>query len=379
MSRKLNLVTFNHADDRYIEDFIRMLCELGLRHDYEFELSDQLKSNSVNLIIDEFTGLMSNERISNFRSENPSARIIVLVTEFVTEWFGSQTFNGFGGMIESYLDRMLKIAIARYRPDLIGLKPKDILAIFAFAPLVIPLLLKFIREMVFGGWRGLKKSIWQRAYLVLRYAGFKKMHNVFDGFLVVHAAQIPQYSAAFPGLKSFGQIYPEINLQDLGDFCGEHRPRQFEISGSITGYRRWWINSINFNLKIYGIRREFKPCVSRSFDGDSTGYSVRPAFSLHPPQTASWPYCSPLRIYRSIVVDRTVPFSTRAYNQHPIENFCVQFEGLKTFKEFSIDGNGFSRYKDNLFLISEDYLAKIRTSNQSALKNVFLGSSGEAT
>lgn len=58
--------------------------------------------------------------------------------------------------------------------------------------------------------------------------------------------------------------------------------------------------------------------------------TVRAAFSLHPPQTMNWKYSSPTRLFRALDQDGNIPVLTHYFNQHPIEDVCLVYEGNQT-------------------------------------------------
>jgi len=63
---------------------------------------------------------------------------------------------------------------------------------------------------------------------------------------------------------------------------------------------------------------------------------------LHPPQTKKWPYCSPTRIFRALIVDHNLPVLTKNFRQNPIEDVCFFMEGdrsIMTLYEMYKDRN----------------------------------------
>ena len=95
--------------------------------------------------------------------------------------------------------------------------------------------------------------------------------------------------------------------------------------------RQKWIERINQQLISLGLQNVFGNCMSLPFSLLASDKPVnRGAYSLHPPQTRTWPYCSPTRIFRALSVDHNLPVLTHHFHQNPIEDVCFVFENQKS-------------------------------------------------
>jgi hypothetical protein len=135
-------------------------------------------------------------------------------------------------------------------------------------------------------------------------------------------------------LQYFGVVYPEFEEREVHDLLMVTKKLFIEVTGSVTRYRRKWIRRINQQLISLGLRNVFGPCVSLPFSLLASDKPVdRGAYSLHPPQTRNWPYCSPTRIFRALSVDHNLPVLTHHFHQNPIEDLCFVLENQKSIVE----------------------------------------------
>jgi len=106
----------------------------------------------------------------------------------------------------------------------------------------------------------------------------------------------------------------------------------FNISGTITRYRKLWAKHIDLIILFFGLRNVIKQTSipqTNIYESDNSNY----AFSLHPPQSLHWKYSSPVRIYRAISFDNNIPLITKNFHQHPIENIAVSYNGIESLSE----------------------------------------------
>ena len=65
-------------------------------------------------------------------------------------------------------------------------------------------------------------------------------------------------------------------------------------------------------------------------------------FSFHPLQTTDWKFSSPVRIYRCLTVDFSLPIVEKIFNDHRIESLCLQLDYDEIYyqtKEYFINEN----------------------------------------
>jgi hypothetical protein len=133
-----------------------------------------------------------------------------------------------------------------------------------------------------------------------------------------------------------------------------------EMTGSITKYRRKQVRRIDRAILSLGMHQVFGRCKVFPFATlQSKARRERGAYSLHPPQTMNWRYCSPTRIFRALSDEYSLPVLTRHHGQHPIEDVCFVMKN-----KYSIV-NLYEMYHDRMLLI--DFVAnRLKTYNEVA-------------
>ena len=135
-------------------------------------------------------------------------------------------------------------------------------------------------------------------------------------------------------LHYLGVLYPELDEREVLSTLMVDKKPFIELTGSITAYRQKWIERINRRLISLGMSKIFGHCMAFPFSQLESDRPVdRGAFSLHPPQTRTWPYCSPTRIYRALTVDHNLPVLTHHFHQNPIEDVCLVYEGGRSLAD----------------------------------------------
>jgi hypothetical protein len=170
----------------------------------------------------------------------------------------------------------------------------------------------------------------------MRYLGLKACLRHADAVITSHERIIDGVSLAPDArpLQHIGVLYPEFDERAVLDRLMQGKKLFMEITGTISRYRQRWIEQINQQLIALGMHNAFGYCVSISFSQLSPGKRIdRGAYSLHPPQTRSWSYSSPTRIFRALAVDNNLPVLTHHFHQSPIEDVCFLHEGQQSIVE----------------------------------------------
>jgi hypothetical protein len=314
----------------------------SLSESFTVKLSRELKGNSVNIIIDEFSGLFDISAIKKTKELFPNTKIVIAATEFTTpvSVFGVElmnTFNFFGSLRD-------------WRTLMVG----------ALLP-------------VFGG---------MPSYMRLRYLGFVRALQYCDLLTVIHPQIMP---TAKKLADQFGAhlgepllVYPQIGeLSSVQLNRLWNLPVGFTMTGTQTRYRNRIARDlvrkftrVGWFAPVYK-QLAFETTSSASADesvaSDSLGglaeyHSISPdyLFNINPPQTKNWRYSSPMRILRAILLGQ-IPVVTKKFHDHLLEGVAMQWDGkLETAVEL-----GARQLLDRrLWLI--DYMRSLEAYDQQA-------------
>lgn len=335
---KINLFVGNHGKTEGIEDYLTSFEYMFTQRGYDFTISEKLQEGAINLVIDEFTNFATNKYIANFVSRRHDAPVVYVLTEFIEKRGLVRSFNHFGGMGNSALLALANLFLRRMRTDFRPAGLGDYLLFGIYLPVlalqIIPLSLDYLHKGRKGwgaAWKTVKRKYFHRfLYMHGRYLGFEAMIGYADAAMMCHPGIGEGYALMQRERKdmppSLGVFLQEFSPEGIDASMLQDKKRCIEMTGSITSYRHSEKNRINRQIKLLGMSYLLGDVISFGF-GDKKPEGPRAAFSIHPPQTAGWPYCSPTRLYRSLVVDHNIPILTKRYGQHPIEDVCLLFNG----------------------------------------------------
>ena len=83
MPKQIFIAYGNHATSLGIREIVHSLLS-SLKSDFSIELTRELKSNCVNILIDEFSHPFDVAAIKKTKELYPKTRIVIAATEFVT-------------------------------------------------------------------------------------------------------------------------------------------------------------------------------------------------------------------------------------------------------------------------------------------------------
>jgi hypothetical protein len=344
---RLNLYVGNHGKPDGIEDYVTLITKLMEQRGISVTVSSSLDPDAVNIVIDEFTNYVENHRMAAFKKAHPRAKIIFILTEFVVRKWGLESFNHFGGPTEAAVIALFDVYLRRVRDDFGSAGLTSVLKLLLYSPLLGFQFLLDTAQWV------LKRAAGRRApsgvarflsrnqrtvYFHMRYLGLKAFLRYADAIITSHEGIAGGLSGKFGShgktLRCLGVLYPELEERDVIDNLMVGKKLFMEITGSVTRYRQRWIDRLNRQLTALGLHNVFGSCLSLPFSVLASNKLVdRGAYSLHPPQTATWPYSSPTRIFRALSVDYNLPILTRHYHQNPIEDVCFVLENKMSMVE----------------------------------------------
>ena len=91
----INIYTGNQQGNLMADDTINILRKMFSKEGCDCVVSSELKTESINLIIDEFSNLKRSQKIVKFKEKHPSSLIILVGTEFIERRFFVRKFNFF--------------------------------------------------------------------------------------------------------------------------------------------------------------------------------------------------------------------------------------------------------------------------------------------
>ena len=343
----LNLYVGNHGKLDGIEDYIALIINLMAKRGVQVRVSATYDPHAVNLVIDEFTNYVENHRLATFKKTYPRSKIVFILTEFAVRNWGVKSFNHFGGPFDAAAIALFDVYLRFVRDDFGRATMGRMLKLVLYSPLLalqmLPDSLRFALGKLTGrrtSHRGVRylRTHYRTIYFHMRYLGLKAYLPYADAIIASHERIIDGFSretgADGKPLPYFGVLYPELEERNVLDRLMVSKKLFIEITGSVTRYRQNWIERINRQLISLGLQNAFGSCMSLPFSLLASDKPVdRGAYSLHPPQTRTWPYCSPTRIFRALAVDHNLPVLTHHFHQNPIEDVCFVFENQKSTVE----------------------------------------------
>ena len=108
----INIYTGNHPGTLMVDDTVNILCKMLSKKGCDCKVSTELKTESINLIIDEFSSLERSQKIVKFKEKHPASLIILVETEFIERRFFVRRFNFFeGGILDALMTIQLRISV----------------------------------------------------------------------------------------------------------------------------------------------------------------------------------------------------------------------------------------------------------------------------
>ena len=342
---RINLYVQNHISQIGIEDFYEILKDIFISRGIEFEKTDRLDPDATNIVIEEFSSSYEIHYLQDFKRSHPKSKLIIVLTEFFSDQKLSYSFNVFSRLlVPSYLLCCRPLILFK-RKDLPAARVHEYACASLLALIWIPLI--FVGKLISLFGRLPLASVLKRlvdemqhklsvaAYMQTRFIGFEQIFSFADGFLLAHEGIRPGLEKFLCTRKTkiqFSELFlPEMLKFDEDKFL-LNKKVGFEITGTITRYRKQQLNKVTKMARDHSLLELTRHFV-KSFNPKIGKNENRPAFSLHPPQTSRWSFSSPTRIYRAVIKDRNVPVVTKIFSDHPIENICIEYDGLETLHQ----------------------------------------------
>jgi hypothetical protein len=369
----VTLYTGNHSFHEGIEDIIEIVKGVFKNRGVRVHVKKELNPETANLIIESFKSSIEIEKINKFRTDNPKNKIYFILTEFFSRAPMVETFNYFGGMLNWTNLLACDIYLRKQREDFnsisrLNLSIKLLLIMF-FNPL---LFIRNFKSLMFSkklhidqrNKLDIKKDFNNILRMHKRFLGYDKLRQISDGVILLHKDLLDNRKSDIEKLKNLGTINGEINCSSILPKILNKKTLQIVGSGSLTNYRRNAVNNINENISLLNINYHWYYCEFYGFNNIKTKQA---AFSIHPPQSKAWEYCSPTRLYRALATDHTMPIITKNFNQSPIENLCIEGVDLMELYHIYEKPDGFLK---ELELKIGKYNDSIRISNDRIVESI---------
>jgi hypothetical protein len=330
----VNLVVSNHSSTHGIGEILFTIYHL-FSGEFKIHRAAQLRKNSINVIIDEFSRPYFVREVRSIKEEHPGTRVVIIATEFITpvKVLGAEltkTFNFFGSSAD-----WINLCRSSAR-EAVGKLP---------------------------------------LYMQRRYKGFIKCLEVADLLIYLHPEMERGFADLRPRLKSLQAppmpIYPEIDLHAVNedDRLGQ-LPFGFTITGTLTRFRARLARKLVKAFRLAGYEKPvylhvpFKDAPPAMFDERrlNFNYDVRVdfLFNLNPPQQRTWPHSSPMRIMRAALLGQ-IPVVTKKFGDHELEQIAMLWDGkVETAVELLRLANS---GRDELIA---KYMASVAADNETA-------------
>lgn len=368
-----NLYVGNHGKKVGIEDYISIISDVFGKRGHEVIVSETLRPDAHNIVIDEFTNYIANLNLREFRRDNPKTKIIYVLTEFVERRKLVSSFNFFGGWLEASAIAAMSVYFRWLRKDYLPASLRDWTVAILYMPLLaIFYAAYFIRNSLSKRRTTFTSRLHAIAYLQMRYLGLEA-HLQFADYAILSHPLIGEQLRLLPSYKDWhgkviGTLYPELDINEIVRNLFRYKRLFIEVTGSVTPYRQKFIDQINRDILSLGLSNHIDRCQAISFSNHSE-MPKRGAYSLHPPQSKKWCYCSPTRLYRALQVDHNVPIITKSFGQHPIEKLCLTYNS-ETFASMYSYYTNKDKYIIDFRKIFEEYNQLATANNDQIFKNL---------
>src|ERR1700694_5492499 len=249
----LSLYIGNHGKSDGIEDYVIVITKLMAKRGVQVKVSSAYDPCAVNLVIDEFTNYVENNRLAAFKKSYPHSKVVFILTEFAVRKWGVESLNHFGGLKNAAAIALFDVYLRLVRDDFGQAKASSVLKLICYSPLLalqmLPDMLRFIVGMLarkrlrHGGIKFLQAHH-RTIYFHMRYLGLKASLRHADAVIASHENVIDGFSretgADGQPLQFFGVLYPELEERDVLDKLMVGKKLFMEVTGSITRYRQKW-------------------------------------------------------------------------------------------------------------------------------------------
>jgi len=349
--KEINIITGNHHSIDGISDHIEIFKDIFVNSGWKVEIKKFPVQSKINLIFDEFTHPLFNQKLQN---KLPNTKFILVLTEFINKRKNIFTFNNFKLNIFqlSCLQILTFLHTLCFKSNF-----KFLFKILNFCITFLYIFFFSINDycrknffFIFKISRSIKKvfptfnfrffSAKRYQYDHIRFLSFTNNIKYFDCIFSLHPKIESQYRLYAKNNK-LDQI-KVINFLPVIDSTNwlrnfTKKKYGFIFSGTMSTYRQEKIKNfekilkksnknLDINLKLLGFKSK-KEMRKNDF-----------AFSYHPQLFNEWPYSSPVRVYRSLCVDFTIPVLSKRFNDHPIENLTL-LEGKDDLSESYFNSN----------------------------------------
>lgn len=322
-----NIYIGNHPTTEMIDDYISMFKHILHVRKIPYKVSSGLCCDSVNLVVDEFSDQARIHELTVFKREHRESVVILVLTEFIEQGFFVNSLNYFDKTIKgsSIISALKVYYVLKKSAGGLSLTISEIIFSLIYIPVSAGY---YLVDIIKSAGKSKKIFYWEEprkyGYWVKRYLGLRAAIKYFDGVVLSH--DLIKLDKSLGNANILGSIYPEFDINKIkGDLFYKKR-LFFEVTGTLTSYRKWFIEEIDNDIRSLCLGDSFDNSKAIRVSSEERGSHVRGAYSVHPPQTETWKYSSPTRIYRALYHDNNFPVLTKNFKQHPIEDICIVYE-----------------------------------------------------
>lgn len=344
-----NLYISNHGnkEKNSVGDIVNILSHALKRQGVKLNISEELHNSEINIFIEGIVNYKCLKLVIDFAESRTPACLVYVLTEFIERRFMVTSLNNFGGIVDAAILSLINICLRHKYKYFRKTNLQSYLSFLLLSPILLIWMItvgshKFLTNI-------LRFIRYDRRILTLfrmpgrvnylinwhwRYLGLERTIAYADCVVCLHEGNRKSYEKLRDEIGApvvpATVIYPEFTYDELPSDLKD-RECYIEMTGSITNYRASFTKLIDTEIAALGLHHVFGKSQCYSFsESAKISPGKRAAFSLHPPQTSMWPYSSPLRIYRALIVDKNIPILTRYFKQHPIEELCLVFKSRET-------------------------------------------------
>ena len=333
-----NIYTGNHRSTGDSQDYYLLIEGWIKNSGYQYSISNYLEPGKINVILENFANYYSNQEIIQFKKKHPKSIIIIVLSEFVERHFCQTSFNNFGGIFNAGIIAVTQLILGVRRPDIIRLGFMDAIRTALFGPIVITFILSVFLRAIF--YKNIDKSksakefcrniLYNQAKFHLRFLSLKKFLPLMDWIVCGHRDILTGLvncnivSSDDPRLGDV--IYPTFEVQRTLKKLITDKVLGLGISGPLTPYRQSYVSNLDDLLLRYGLTSKISAV--EVFQRQSINKSRPYMYALQIPKERSWPYSSPMQIFRALSLEFSLPVTSKFFHDHPIENLCLDFSGI---------------------------------------------------
>jgi len=303
----LFILTGNHNSKLGINDHIEII-KRSFENEFIVTLSEVPVSGHHNLIIEEFTKPWFNNALRSALNSSSKTKLHLLLTE-IPSWSKNRlTLNSFNDPPNSVFT-FLAIALV---PILRSLNKPILRRLLKKPWLIIKKIFWPLNALI----KSSMKEAYYQAYMNQRGSALNENISLFHSFIDMHS-NISNGMLTTCNVHSI-TLLPPLSKNINPSLRSTDKNKAIYLTGAMTAYREKIFERLRTQCNELSNEHNL---VSKGFISDEE--LIRGAsFTINIPQSFTWSYSSPVRIYRSYNVGM-VPIVYKKFNDHPLEKCSI--------------------------------------------------------